>query len=392
MEELPSLLAAVDQDVNTFQNQQRETAKLSSMLAGELDSVTRTLGGVATSIQFHDITRQQVEHVIGALEGLLRSGSTADLSASGGALVRLQKAQLKSAAAAFAVSTAKIGSDLKGVAATVGEMAAGSNRIDGLGRQEKDSLLGGIESRFASIARAVTELHSLEHSTRATVTDLQSVSQDLGVAVSEIQSIEIQLSMISLNAVISANHIAAQGEVLIVIAGAIRELRMKSALRSSDAKAAIHSISEAVQSFQRIYTEGAAEAGDASEETFLANLNHDVGDLQSAGASNAAAAAAVAALADTLVASLQKARDHFAIGDLFAETAGRCCRLLDAVAAQAQPPGASDAALPWNLDESYTMQAERDVQRALSGELKDAPFDAGSRHLPVESEPEVEFF
>lgn len=97
MRELPSLLAAVDADVRLFQTRQRKTVEGSLKLAAELDSVARELGAVATSIQFHDITRQQTEHVIEALQVLIRKAPKGAISSPDAALVRLQRRQLENA-------------------------------------------------------------------------------------------------------------------------------------------------------------------------------------------------------------------------------------------------------------------------------------------------------
>jgi methyl-accepting chemotaxis protein len=234
---------------------------VSSKLSADLKSVTADLGNIAVAIQFHDITRQQVEHVVQALEGLLPERSSAgeerdspgkigggeSISSSGGALVRLQQAQLASAAASFADSTRQIGSDLEDIGARVEEMAQASNRIQGFD-QESNSFLGVMQSRFGAIAQAVTDLHTLERGTRATVADLEHASRDMRAAVGEVQSIESQLNLLSINGVVSATRLGAQGQVLIAIAGAIGELRRASAARSGEAEAALHSIGEAIGS------------------------------------------------------------------------------------------------------------------------------------------------
>ena len=50
------------------------------------------------SIQFHDITRQQVEHIVEGLQASLPSAPGGAPSPSGLALIRLQEAQLGEAA------------------------------------------------------------------------------------------------------------------------------------------------------------------------------------------------------------------------------------------------------------------------------------------------------
>ena len=191
--------------------------------------------------------------------------------------MRLQKAQLQSAAAAFTQSTKQIDRDLEGIAARVEAMAAASNQLQGLDHRERDSFWGDMQHRFAAIARDVAELHSLDGSTRATAADLQSTSRNLGTAVNEVQSIELQLSQISLNAIVSASHLGSQGEGLHVIANAIRELQKESGLRSTDARAALESISEAIGF---LAATGAAAVNEVSGEGLLEGLTSRVGDFK----------------------------------------------------------------------------------------------------------------
>lgn len=379
LRKLPSLLAEVDADVESFASRQREGAKISSELSAQMDSVARELGAVATSIQFQDITRQQLEHVIAALEDLLRDRSGSVFSSADADLMILQKTQLESAAAAFARSTRAIDRDLEGIAARVGDMVAAGNGIHGLDQKESSSE-GGMQERLADIAQAVAELQALDLGTTTIVADLQGACRGMAKAVNEVQSIELELRLISVNAIVSASQIGQHGATLKVIAGAIRELGTESASRSGDARAALDSIGEAVGSLAGSYT---SAGSDVSTATILADFNARVADLQSASRTGAASAANISALADTLRGDIQNARDHFSIGRVFAETASRCCALLEAVAAQARQSESSDAAAERYTHDRYTMEAERSVHRAVTSGLQD---------VPVEEGQEVEFF
>jgi len=155
--ELPALLSAVDAVVEAFQTRRRETARTSADLASSLDAVARDLGAVAGELQFHDITRQQIEHVVAALRQVMSDGAGKKITASGTALVRLQKAQLENAAAAFTGSTRGIDRDLASIAA---------------------------------IAETVTELESLEQGTEVMAGELRRTGEGLRAAVEEVQSIE----------------------------------------------------------------------------------------------------------------------------------------------------------------------------------------------------------
>ena len=388
-EDLPSLLAAVDTDLEIFEARRREAASASSKLSADLQSVTGDLGAIATAIQFHDITRQQVEHVTQALAGLVRDAPSRWISPSAAALVLLQEAQLKSAAAAFAESTRKIDRDLEDIAVRVGEMAAASKRILGLDQQEKNSFLSDMERRFAGILRAAGESQSLERSTGSIVADLNGLSQRLRAAVSEVQAIELQLSRISLNGAISASHIGAPGEPLNVVAGAMQALYIECASRSREAETDLDSIGGAILSL----ASDTRNSDDASNARVFDDLKSRMTNLRSANGASADAAAAVAALAETLCKNLREARDHSGIGHVFADIVNRFCGVLHNVAAQAQPLWPFGASVIEEVrEERYTMRAERDVHQAVTGGLAPLPLEAVSHAASVESEEEVEFF
>jgi hypothetical protein len=377
-EELPSLLAAVDQDVETFRTRQREAVEGSAHLAAILDSVTGKLGGVAHSLQFHDITRQQVEHVIGTLEGLVRNSADGEISSSEAALIALQKAQLESAAEAFARSTSGVDRDLEGVAEEVARMAASSASIYGLAHKQEDSFLEGMHGRFTAISRAVAELQARECANRGVVADLEQAATDVGTAVHEVGLIEQQLNHISINAMASAIHIGSQGgAALKVIAGAIRELRAESAARSGGAGAVLHSIGGAIHSL-------AAKDADASGAALVQHLDERVRDLESAGQAGGRAAAKIAALAGSLRGNLQQVRDRFEAGRLFARTVHRCCESLRGVASRAEPLDSSGTPIAGAMEHLYTMEAQRNTHLAVLGGLPAGPAD--------EHPDNVEFF
>jgi hypothetical protein len=386
--ELPALLAEVDADLATFEARQRDAACASSSLAADLDSVGRDLGAIATSIQFHDITRQQLEHVIEALSGLVRDTARGTILPSGASLAKLQKAQLKSAAAAFAQSAQKIDRDLDSIAARVGEMAGASQRILGVDNREKNSFLDDMQGRFATILRAVGEAHSWERTTRSIIAELEKLSYRLRASVTEVQAIELQLSRISINAAISASHIGAPGEPLNVVAGSMQMLQMECASRSRDAAVDLDSIGESIASL----TDGGVHSADAdSSAVLVAGLRNSLDELGTASVSSADAAACVAKLAGALCGNLQAARGYAGIGLMFVETVSRCCDVLDRVAARAQPVwlhGLRKFHAPVIEDEQrYTMQAERDVHDAETGVVSqscEAP--------PSDSADDVEFF
>jgi hypothetical protein len=67
---------------------------------------------LVTSLQFHDIKRQQVEHIVGALRKL-RGGNPDSPPKDAQVIISLQSAQLAGTAATFASSIERMERDLE---------------------------------------------------------------------------------------------------------------------------------------------------------------------------------------------------------------------------------------------------------------------------------------
>ena len=72
LKELTALIADVIKSLEAFEGRRRQAAETSAYEAAQYEAVCSAVDGVVRSVQFHDITRQQVEHVVEAL-GQLRS-------------------------------------------------------------------------------------------------------------------------------------------------------------------------------------------------------------------------------------------------------------------------------------------------------------------------------
>jgi hypothetical protein len=381
--ELPALLAEVDADLERFEARQRAAAEASSKLASDLDSVAQDLGEIATSLQFHDITRQQVEHVIEALTVLLKNAAGGALSPSSGAVTRVQIAQLKTAASAFAASTERIDHGLEDIAARVGDMATASQSILGLDRSQQDSFLSDMQRRFEEVLRTVRESHALECAGSEITTELDALGQRLRSSVQEVQTIELQLSRISINAAISASHIGERGDPLNVVACAMQSLQNECASRSGGAETDLDSIGGAIGRLS-------AGAGNAGDAMLLDDVDARLRALRSASASSVDAASAVAAAAANLCGNLRDARDHAGIGSSFGTAVDLCCDALDEVAGQASPSWwrFGSPAIEEPAESRYTMQSERDIHDAVTRGLLPQPPAAPS----AGDAEDVEFF
>ncbi len=104
--ELPALLASVTSSLTSFEERQERVREGSAHQAVQHREVCNAIDNLVMSIQFHDITRQQIQHVTDALQQLSsESGpgrlNQAALTPNAQAVLSLESSQLSSAARSF---------------------------------------------------------------------------------------------------------------------------------------------------------------------------------------------------------------------------------------------------------------------------------------------------
>src|ERR1039457_4207566 len=115
--DLPSVISGVLAGLSSFRDMQNKAHDSAVRLGAQYGAISGAFNRLIMSLQFHDITRQQVEHVI---EMLRRLGSESDQRGVAGVLA-LQSSQLADAAGKFAVAAGSIAHSLDDIATHVQE-------------------------------------------------------------------------------------------------------------------------------------------------------------------------------------------------------------------------------------------------------------------------------
>jgi len=102
---LSVLIEEVRAALERFESARLQEAETSRCQAANSCAVGEALEGVVRAIQFHDITRQQIEHVCEALKS---AAGRPEPQEDSGAVLRLQAHQISRAAAMFAGSTGEL--------------------------------------------------------------------------------------------------------------------------------------------------------------------------------------------------------------------------------------------------------------------------------------------
>ncbi len=356
-------------------------ANVAHAISSASDMVSRNISAVVTSMQFHDITRQQIEHVseaLGYLLQLLEGGTDTSDEAEGTRVVtevanicRLQAAQLGHARAELVSAVQSIVGNLAEIMDNqqlIAHEASGMRCATG---SSGDTLFTDIERCLGIVAEVVID--SAE-TTRKLSDAVTSVAQTIGTIsgfVEDIENIGEEINLIAINSQIRAAHTGTEGAALGVLAEAIQRL-------SVDACHQTVAVSETLREVSQVTNElcNTDDHDFMQIEAETENLSHDIGKL----------VGLLCGMNDKLCGNLTGSDE--AVRDLVAdigtassgisihETVGRGIEQvvseLDAIVEQVREIVPDLPAVDMSrLHEGYTMQSERHVHASVAGMAAD---------------------
>ncbi len=355
-------------------------------VSGRSSVISGNIGEVVTSMQFHDITRQQIEHVVHAfadLDAKLAAASGGWPGAPGadrrraaglaGDICALQAAHLDSARTTFAAAVDNVIRSLRGIAGSAEDIAGEAGRMAGTVDRTGQTALSATERGLSSVISALKECASAGRDLAELVRSAADTVEEMSVFVSAIEDIGIEMEMVALNAVVKAAHTGEKGAALGVLAESIQKLSADSRRQATAVADALREIRSAAGELRSSAGQG---RGNDSAEADVEGMVGDLGGLlDSLEAVNGAVGQRLSGLDDaarSLSANIERI-----VGAITAHRvlSGVVVGVVEDVediqrrARQLVPAegGASEAVALQTLAERYTMQKERKVHFAVTG-------------------------
>ena len=209
--------------------------------------VTENISEVVSSMQMHDMTRQQVEHIVEALERLLSDlpvsaatapdeGRSLALIVESGDVCELQEAQLRFASAELYTAVCTIVDNLRDVARKQSLMADETHNVAGAADSSGTSFVDVMSQGMGAITAALTSCARADQNMSDTMKKVALTIGEIAVFVTDIEAIGSEIELIALNAQIKAALTGPEGAALGVLAEAIKRLS-DDAVRQTDSVA-----------------------------------------------------------------------------------------------------------------------------------------------------------
>ena len=406
--DLPAVISQVLANLASFREIEVKVSNASARLGNQYNTISDAFKKLIVSVQSHDMTRQQVEHVIAVLRGLLsgsgEAGGMAHSQPDTAAVVALQSMQLADAGAKFAGSATSVVGSMDDIARHILLMADEGRVLSGLSADEKTSFLLQMEGTCTAILASLSICATSQATIGAAGGNLALIVGQTRGPVDEIQSIGIRMHRMAMNARIRAAHLGAAGEVLGVLAASMQDLASECSDRTT-------SLSEVLGSMNEVATRIAWQDGPGSDgptgspDNFLQGMQSAVAALHASSERSFAQIAQIVARGARLSEDVSATRRSFRVDALFAETIGRSRRMLKEIEESNQSGLPHDRAETLErglakITRHYTMQAERDVHAGVTkpgvGEAAAVPVAVPAEQSPAREPNEmgdnVEFF
>ena len=367
---LGPLTGAVAADFAALRSRRELGETAGARLGAQFGGVAEAIGAVVRSVQFHDITRQQIEHVMQALRQVHEKagqGRRAALGAEDRAILALQVAQLENAGRMFLKSVVEIDRQLETVGRRVNEMAAEGENLTGIGQGQAETFFADMAARFSDILNVARECESYETGARGALAELRETIRALEGALADIQAIELQLKRVSLNSAIQAVHLGRAGEPFSAVALAMHGLQSECEDRSAHSRAEVDSMGAAMQAAGGSRQVSEEQAG---MERAVDDLRQRMEEMHAADASGMASRREMGRLAGQLSLDIEVARRDLADSRGFTEAVNACRERLQRLAGKNAGALNPDLAPAGRLDEytrNYTMRSEHEVHQELMG-------------------------
>jgi len=212
-----------------------------------------SIAEVVTSLQFHDITRQQIDHVKEALDDLapILTGQTGDPVKGAGEVAdvcELQEAQLRHARQELSSAVARIVENLRAIARQQTRMSDETRAMAGAADQVGSSFFAGMESDMGRVAEVLSDNAAANRNLAAAMESVVASVRDIAGFVTAIEEIGSEIELIALNSQVKAANTGDGGAALGVLAEAIQHLSVEARTRTGAVSDTLRTVTEVTAS------------------------------------------------------------------------------------------------------------------------------------------------
>jgi methyl-accepting chemotaxis protein len=376
--EIGGVLASTTTSLEELVSVNSRCGDFGTLVSSVSAEVSNNISEVVSSMQMHDMTRQQVEHIVEALERLSSKlqNSTGELDPAdcrkliveAGDVCELQSAQLRHAASELCGAVYSIVDNLRDVAGKQSLMASESLATTGVSNSSGGSFMDSMNRGMKSVTAVLAKCAQSDREMSVTLARVADTMQEVAGFVTDIEEIGTEIDLIALNAQVKAAHTGQEGAALGVLAEAIKRLSVESITQTELVSQTLLQINSSTNQLFQEASEETEQLGsrvaDMEEEltkilSSLGSMNRDLIRLMTG----------LNSRVSMLSNDVESATSGIDVQDRVKSMSDEVVESLDSIVARARELEPASAEFKDNLrhmEERYTMDSERHIHEAIA--------------------------
>lgn len=359
----------------------RKCAEVAAAIAASSNEVSRNIYEIVTSMQFHDITRQQLEHVQEALCSLesrlaaqagsevtcFASSTSGEMAGEVYGVCQLQAAQLLHARDLLTKAVSGIVVNLTGLADKGRGIALQTRGMIGVADGAGDSFFVEIEKSLRPVIELLIKSTAANRNMAGAVGSVAATVGEIAIFVNDIEMIGEEIKLIALNSQVKAALTGDEGAALGVLAEAIQRLSIDACAQTAAVTDTLHEITRVTED---LLAGVSVETGSAEMdiEAMAGRLKRLIESIRamndSVMATLAQSDASVQALSSDIDSATVGITVHHEVSAEVISIAAELERITEQARESAPEAAATDLAA---LSGRYTMQSERQIHASVTG-------------------------
>lgn len=227
--------------IKALTEKHKESSLSLNKIANQYEKISGNIGAIVASMQFHDITRQRIDHVRAAVRDITdnyvsasgkgESACSADEAAN---ICRLQTAHLDHTCEELTDAVGRITDSLVDISPLVRQMVQETGSVIGNTGLSEDSFLTDLRDDIALLKAAVSDYNYLHDEMSGTMKAVAGTADEMQAFVDEIERIGMTMKIVAINARINAYRIGNRGQSLISLSQHVGELSVETTCKIKD--------------------------------------------------------------------------------------------------------------------------------------------------------------
>lgn len=189
-------------------------------MSARSDHALNDINAVVQSVQYHDITRQQVEHITEALQSLRLQESVLEVVP----ICEVQVAQLRRVGEEFTGAILSISTALQDLSTALTMMLSESEQMASYTRESGTTFFEHVERGFETVSATMLEDRAAVRSFTSSLRQISDYIRKMKSFMDEMADVGSEIELLALNSRVKAAKIGDGGETLGVVAEAIQNL------------------------------------------------------------------------------------------------------------------------------------------------------------------------